>query len=309
MKKVKLFFLFSLFFFSLLTVKAQSKIINNNPQNNLSTLLSNLSSIDLENIAQKIANSYLDKQLITEFDYNLTPEEARIIQEKLINILSFTQGELIGYKAALTNKKAQETFNVGQPLLGILLENMLLPSGIKVPASFGAKPMMEGDLMVRVASKKINEATTPQEILQYLDAVIPFLELPDLVYDKNIKVNGEMLTAINAGARLGVVGNIIPLDITNSNEDQLKNISVTLGDESGKMIAHGNSNSLLGDPLTVVFWIKQQLQTQGKTLKKGDLLSLGSITPLIPVATGKTITAEYRGLPKTEIETIAVTFE
>ncbi|MDJ0658338.1 MAG: hydratase [Crocosphaera sp.] len=309
MKKIKLLFLFSLILLPFLRVAAQPKPLNEKNKNNLSILLTNLSSITLENIAQKIANAYINKQVITEFNYNLTSEEAKIIQEKLINILSSSQGELIGYKAALTNPKAQETFNVSQPLLGILLENMLLPSGTKIPANFGAKPMLEGDLMVRVSSNKINEVTTPQETLQYLDAVIPFLELPDLVYDKNIKVNGEMLTAINAGARLGVVGDVIPLNQETATNKSLKNISVTLKDKSGQIIAQGNSNALLGDPLNVVFWIKEQLNTQGKTLKKGDLLSLGSITPLISVENRKTIVAEYEGLGKTETETIIVTFE
>ncbi len=309
MKKIKLLFLFSLIFFPFLIVTVQSKPVDGKNKNNISILLTNLSPVTLENIAKKIADAYINKQVITEFDYKFTSEQAKVIQEKVINILSSYQGEVIGYKAALTNPNAQETFNVSQPLLGILLENMLLPSGIKVPANFGANPMIEGDLMVRVSSEKINEATTPEETLQYLDAVIPFLELPDLVYDQNIKVNGEMLMAINAGARLGVVGNIIPLNQEIGTNNSLKNISVTLKDESGKVIAQGNSNALLGDPLNVVFWIKEQLKTQGKTLKKGDLLSLGSITSLLPVEAEKTILAEYEGLPKTETETIIVNFE
>ncbi|CCQ54361.1 2-oxo-hepta-3-ene-1,7-dioic acid hydratase [Crocosphaera watsonii WH 0005] len=264
MKKIKLFFVFSLILFPFLTVTAQTQTIDENNQDDLSILLSNLSFREIENIAKKIADAYLTKQSITEFNHNLTWEDANSIQEKLINILSSSQGELIGYKAALTNKKAQETFKVKEPLLGILLENMLLPSGITIPANFGAKPMIEGDLMVRVASEKINEVTTPQDTLKYLDAVIPFLELPDLVYDKNIKVNAEMLIAINAGARLGVVGEVITIDRENINKDTLKDISVKLIDESGEIIAQGNSNALLGDPLNVVFWIKEQLKAQRK---------------------------------------------
>ncbi|MDJ0843229.1 2-keto-4-pentenoate hydratase [Crocosphaera sp.] len=309
MKKIQLFFAFFLFFFPFMDVVAKPKIIDKNTNKNQAILLSNLTSIDLENIAQKIANAYFNKQVITVFDYHLTSEEARIVQQKLINILTSSQGELIGYKAALTNQKAQENFNVSQPLLGVLLENTLLPSGVKVPANFGAKTMIEGDLMVRVSSEKINQVTTPEETRQYLDAVIPFLELPDLVYDRNVAVNGEMLIAINAGARLGVVGKVIPLVGKKMSKNKLKDISVTLVDESGKIIAQGNSNALLGDPLNVVFWIKEQLQSQGKTLKKGDLLSLGSMTPLIPVEAGKTMIAEYEGLPDTEIEEIVVTFE
>ena len=163
--------------------------------------------------------------------------------------------------------------------------------------------------MVGVASEKINEVTTPQDTLKYLDAVIPFLELPDLVYDKNIKVNAEMLIAINAGARLGVVGEVITIDRGNINKDTLKDISVKLIDESGEIIAQGNSNALLGDPLNVVFWIKEQLKAQRKTLKKGDLLSLGSITPLIPVEIGKTINAQYTGLEKDQVIEVFITFE
>ena len=309
MKKIKLFFVFSLILFPFLTVTAQTQTIDENNQDDLSILLSNLSFREIENIAKKIADAYLTKQSITEFNHNLTWEDANSIQEKLINILSSSQGELIGYKAALTNKKAQETFKVKEPLLGILLENMLLPSGITIPANFGAKPMIEGDLMVRVASEKINEVTTPQDTLKYLDAVIPFLELPDLVYDKNIKVNAEMLIAINAGARLGVVGEVITIDRENINKDTLKDISVKLIDESGEIIAQGNSNALLGDPLNVVFWIKEQLKAQRKTLKKGDLVSLGSITPLIPVEIGKTINAQYTGLEKDQVIEVFITFE
>lgn len=309
MKKIHLFLLFFFIFLPFVKVTAQQKLIDDEPKSGLSILLSELSFIDIETVAQKIANAYINKQVITEFDYKLTSEEAEIIKEKVINVLSSYQGDLIGYKAALTNQKAQETLKVNQPVLGTILENMLLPSGINMPANFGAKPMVEGDLMVRVASEKINEATTPEETLQYLDAVIPFLELPDLVYDKNVKVNGEMLTAINAGARFGIFGDIIPLNPEIATKNMLKNVSVILIDESGKIIAQGNSNALLDDPLNVVFWIKEKLKSQGKILKKGDLLSLGSITPLIPVEPGKTMTAQYTGLEQDQLTEIFVSFE
>ena len=118
-----------------------------------------------------------------------------------------------------------------------------------------------------------------------------------------------MLIAINAGARLGVVGEVITIDRENINKDALKDISVKLIDESGEIIAQGNSNALLGDPLNVVFWIKEQLKAQRKTLKKGDLLSLGSITPLIPVEIGKTINAQYTGLEKDQVIEVFITFE
>lgn len=64
----------------------------------------------------------------------------------------------MGYKAGLTSLAAQEKFGVDRPLLGVLLQQMLLPNGAVLPANFGARPMTEGDLMVRVGSDKINQA-------------------------------------------------------------------------------------------------------------------------------------------------------
>ncbi|NEP54188.1 MAG: hydratase, partial [Moorea sp. SIO3C2] len=64
-----------------------------------------------------------------------------------------------------------------------------------------------------------------------------------------------------------------------------------------------------GNPLQVVLWLKDSLKASGKVLKQGDLLSLGSMTPLIPVKSGTTIRAQYIGLdPKGKVE-ISVSFE
>ena len=61
MKKIKLFFVFSLILFPFLTVTAQTQTIDENNQDDLSILLSNLSFREIENIAKKIADAYLTK--------------------------------------------------------------------------------------------------------------------------------------------------------------------------------------------------------------------------------------------------------
>ncbi|ACK67846.1 2-keto-4-pentenoate hydratase-like protein [Rippkaea orientalis PCC 8801] len=268
-----------------------------------------LSNQDLDKLAEKLANYYLTQQKIDDFPDNITSNQSLLIQSKFVNNLINNQGNIIGYKAGLTNQKIQERFNTNQPVLGTLLEKMLLPSGTIVSSKFGAIPMMEGDLMVRVKSEKINQAKTTEEVLNYLDAVIPFLELPDLMYSQDLKLNKEMLVAINVGARLGIMGEPIPLEATKEWHTKLSNIQVTIKDELGQELAQGNGKALLGDPLTVVLWIKDELRSQGKSLKKGDLLSLGSITPLIPVKPGKTISAQYLGLNEASPVQLSVHFE
>jgi 2-keto-4-pentenoate hydratase len=256
-----------------------------------------------ESIAQKLANNYLEKKSVNhKILQELNLEEAQNRQKEFVSIISKNLGPISGYKAALTNKNTQEKFQVNHPLSGVLLEKMLLPSGSVVSRNFGAKPMLEGDLMVRVKSKEVNKAKTPEEILTYLDAVIPFLELPDLIYEENRNLNGAKLLATNIGARLGIMGE--PVLINNSKEwqDKLNNIQVIIQDQDHQEIAKGESSSLLGHPLNVVLWLKNDLNKQGILLKQGDLLSLGSITALIPVKKNTIIKVKYFGLKTKPVE-------
>lgn len=233
-------------------------------------------------------------------------------QRQFVSALSQTEGIVIGYKAGLTNLNAQARFQVSHPLRGTLLERMVIPyqdPGLEIPANFGARPFSEGDLMVRVGSMAINEAQTPQEVLASLDAVFPFVELPDLVYAEGVPVDAPALAAVNVGARLGVKGEEIPLTASEIWQERLGNIRVEMWDEAGTLIGAGTSADLLGHPLNVVLWIKDSLVAEGESLQPGDLLSLGTITPLVPVKPKTQIRVRYLGLdPEKPIE-IRLKFE
>mgnify|MGYP001799296882 FL=1 len=208
-------------------------------------------------------------------------------------------GAIVGYKVALTNPTVQAQLGVNHPLYGFLLEDMLLDSGSTLPIRFGSRPQAEGDLMVRVGSADINQADTDLKLLASLDAVIPFLELPDLVYEESANVNAGALVAVNAGARYGVIGDPMELSDGDSGLEQLANIRVVLSNDQGQFLAEGDSTALLGHPINAVRWLRDTLQTLGVELKPGDLLSLGSVTPRIPIDSESEIEgieARYFGL-------------
>ena len=249
---------------------------------------------------------------------------AEQLRDRFILDLLPDLGPIVGYKAALTSPPAQARFGVDHPLRGVLLQNMLLESGATVSSDFGSRPLFEPDLMVRVRSAAINQATTRQEALAALESVIPFIELPDLMFAPGVELDATDLIAVNVGARLGIMGDDILLETPTlasglDHQDwveRLGNIEVnmvagstdeiTSGD--GEVIASGNSQALLGHPLDVVLWLVEDLKRSGQCLRPGDLLSLGSITAPIPVTAGQTIEARYYGLTEEEI-TVQVTFE
>ncbi|MFQ5508951.1 MAG: 2-keto-4-pentenoate hydratase [Leptospirillia bacterium] len=247
-------------------------------------------------LGERLATYYSLKTPIYEAPEGINLKAAYRVQEVFVNRISIDSGAVVGYKAGLTNPGVQEKFGTSQPVMGRLLSGMILEDGAVLSAHFGARPMLEADLLVRVKSDAINRAQTPEEALASLDAVIPFLELPDLVYAEGTPLSGIAITAINVGARYGVMGNPIPLAPTASWNKRLETFSVTVSDNGGNLLGEGTGAVLMGHPLNVVLWLRDQLAQAGILLKAGDLLSLGSLTPLAPAPPGRSVDAYYRGL-------------
>jgi 2-keto-4-pentenoate hydratase len=257
----------------------------------------------------KLADSYLKKQPAPAPDPAPTLEQAMKIQAEFIAAITPAFGKVVGYKAGLTNPSVQKVFGVTAPVRGTLLEKMILKSGTTIEAAFGARPLYEGDLILRVGSEAVNSAKTPMEALAGIDAAIPFIELPDLVYAGDVKINGALLAAVNVAARYGIVGDPIPVQASAEWMERLKTFKCQIYDEKGTMLIEAPGSSLLDHPINVVLWIRDSLKADGIALKKGDLLSLGTITKLTPTAPNSAVKARYVGLdPKGPAE-ISVTFK
>ena len=223
-------------------------------------------------------------------------DEAISLQYGLIEHICSHLGRPVGYKAALTNPALQQQFGVNQPILGVLLEKMLLEDHADLPLDYAARPAAEGDLLVRVSDPNINDAETDLELLAGLDVVIPFIELPDLLFAPGTTNQARTLQALNVGARAGVMGTPIPLTADQATLDRLAAFTVRLVNQDNLLLGEGKGQDLLGHPIHVVRWMRDTLKAHGDRLREGHLLSLGSVTPLVPLRTGGRLTAFYDGL-------------
>lgn len=230
---------------------------------------------------------------------------------KVNALLAKRYGAVVGYKAGLTNPAVQKRFNYDRPVWGVLYQGMLVANGTSVEAGFGARPLFEADLLVRVKSEAINQAKTPADVLAAIDQVIPFIELPDLMVQAPPKLNGPAISAINVGARLGVMGTPIAVPPYRAERyallDALRDMTVVLSDASGAELARGKGSDILGHPLNAVVWLAEALAKDGKAMKPGDLISLGSFSPLLPPKAGSGATATYIGLP--DARPVSVSFK
>lgn len=233
---------------------------------------------------------------------NASDADAACTRAKFQALLGERLGKAVGYKAGLTNPAVQKRFGTDRPVWGVLYTDMLLPSGSTVSAAFGTRPLFEADMLVRVRSSDINQAKTPMQVLAAIDQLIPFIELPDLLVQAPAQLNGAGLGAINVGARLGVAGNPLPVPRTRAERyallDALRDMDVVLSDDaSGAALGRGKGSDILGHPLNAVVWLANALAQEGRALQPGDLISLGSFSPLLPPKPGQAVTVHYHGLP------------
>lgn len=226
--------------------------------------------------------------------------DALCAQDKIVARLGETLGPVIGYKAGLTSPRAQEAFGVSEPVLGTLLQGMLLPPGASLNPALAHRALFEADLIVEIADAAVNEAATPEEVLRSISAVRPFLELPALVVDAGEKLDGPAITAINVGAWKGVMGEPIVVPQGAEGVAMLAEFTARLTDDAtGETLSAAPGKAVLGHPLNAVIWVAAALRAQGKALAPGDLVSVGSIGPLHPMKPGTSVTLTYDGLPGT----------
>ncbi|MCE9660655.1 MAG: fumarylacetoacetate hydrolase [Burkholderiales bacterium] len=227
--------------------------------------------------------------------------DAACSRTKLNALLLLQNGKVVGYKAGLTNPAVQKRFGADKPVWGVLYDGMILDDGATVEAAFGARPLFEADMLVRVKSADINRAKTPMDVLESIDQIIPFIELPDLVVAPSQALNGNGISAINVGARLGVAGKPIAVPAFRGERfamiDALRDMTVVVIDTNGAELSRGKGSDILEHPLNAVVWLAEALARQGLAMEPGQVISLGSFSPLTPPKPGQKVTVRYDGLP------------
>lgn len=244
----------------------------------------------------RFAGQILQRQSPTPFT-SLSPADGRCVQEKLVAIFAQPLGDVVGFKLGLTNPAIQQRFGIDHPIRGSIFHATLrASSGAEIDARFAAVPVLEADMLVRIGMGGVETALNHHAaLIRHIDQVTPFIELPDLVYAPDHRPSLGDLLAVNVGARLGVVGR--PIAVTPSAEfaAALGRMSISLH-QDGREVSRAPSAAILGHPLNALAWIARDLAREGRPLREGDMISLGSFSPPQPVVAGQVWTARYEGL-------------
>ena len=254
----------------------------------------------IKKAADILYNSRINLKRIKELPKECIPkslEEAYAIQDELTKrYLSTNQKtSLIGKKIGCTNKAAQIQINVKESFFGNMFSDNISKSNSIICSDKYFNPFVEPEFSF-VMKNELDFSKAPynaDEVYKFISAVLPSIELVDSRYEDWTSIGVNNLIADNAVHAHWVFGT----EISNLNLFNFNNHSVDFFINE-KLIEKGNSNNVMGNPISSLTWLINKLALKRKNLPKNYYVSTGTCTRAIPISKGDNITADFGNLGK-----------
>ena len=244
----------------------------------------------------QLVQDYQSKKIHTPATFLKTLDDAYCTQLQFLKKLQHTapHDDIIGYKAGFTSEGIQKKLNLSEPVYGTFYKSMMLKSGSTLSVDAAPSLRYELDLIAVIGDEKISQAKTPQEILSSISHIQAFIELPSFIMSPKLPHFAYHVVGANVFARLGVLGSTIAL--TGSAQERFKrleSLKMTI-QLNGQQLESKTASALLGHPAYVIYKIITYLKKNHRPIRKGMLLSLGSVSKFYTPKIGDQVEALYQ---------------
>ena len=232
---------------------------------------------------------------------DMTLDDAYAVQKAWVDRKVAEGRKVTGYKIGLTSRAMQLAMNIDTPDFGVLLDDMCVANGAKIPAGDFTDPRIEAELAFVLKAPLAGENVGVDEVIAATDYVVPALELiaarsyrvdPDTGYTRTV-FDTIADNAANAGY---IVGDhrVDPNDI------DLPWVGAMLY-LNGEIEETGLAGGVMGHPAHGIRWVCKRFAPHGIGLEPGQIILAGSFTRPVTVKAGDSILADYGPLGKVEV--------
>jgi 2-keto-4-pentenoate hydratase len=221
------------------------------------------------------------------------------VQLEAQRILRDSLGAVAGHKIGATNAAIQRKLGVGHPCAGTVYASTVWRTGVALPVTNFIRPGLECEIAFRFG-RDLAPRTAPYEradLTSALDACMISMEIVDNRYEDFAHIHIPTLIAddtLDAGVILGEPH-------TDWRSLDMPNLTGIIR-RDGSEISRGTASNVLGDPLNAMVWIANTYSQLGRTLKRGEFVSTGSIADLIWVKAGEHYEIEVEKLGTLEVK-------
>jgi len=255
-------------------------------------------NIDLEKAASTLIRDHAQKRDITPFARDWGAMDlggAYAIQAAYVERMLSTRGPRVGYKIGLTSARMQKLCSIDHPVVGVVLENRLQPSGVQLKLGELVHLGIEFEICVRLG-RSLQPRDTPYEMHEVAAAVSAVCPAFEVIDDRNSAYPLDLLSLVadnawNEGIVQGQYRTSWP---------DLAAVRGTV-ERNGEVIDQGYGRDVLGHPFEPLRWLANHLSGQGQTLNAGEIVSTGSLVTTRFPSAGETYRFTVEGVGAVEV--------
>jgi len=227
---------------------------------------------------------------ITSLYPNLTEADADRVQMALVATKVERGDGVAGRKIGATSQPVQQLLRIDEPIFGSLFESDRVANGETISLSSFIHPRIECEIAFLLGADLVGPGVTVSDVLAATKAVMASLEIND-PRTREWKIGSREAIADNGViARFVLSERRVPVEGL-----ELPNTTVVLK-KNGEEVASAKGAAVLGDPARAVAWLANKLAGDDQSLKAGEIVLPGSMTPIYPVSAGDKVEAEFDAL-------------
>jgi 2-keto-4-pentenoate hydratase len=227
---------------------------------------------------------------ITSLYPDLTEAEAYRVQMAVVATKAERGDKVIGRKVGATSEAIQQLLRIDEPIYGTLLESNRVANGETISLSRLIHPRVECEIAFLLGEGIVGPGIAVADVVSATQAVMASLEIND-PRTSEWKIGSREAIADNGITARFVLGErqlpVEGLDLPSTTVVLKKN---------GEEVASATGAAVLGDPARAVAWLANKLAEHHQSLKAGDIVLPGSMTPIYPVDADDRVEAQFDAL-------------
>lgn len=199
--------------------------------------------------------------------------EAYAVQAALHQILGASDA-LSGWKIGATTRSMQRYLGVGGPAFGRMLSSNTHRSGAALDSVGFVNPGIECEIAVRIGRDADDSLYDRDAASGLVDRALPAVEIVENRYGDFLARGAPTLVADDFFHKACVLG---------SGTARKIDLAAVAGRVliDGMERGRGVGADVMGHPLEAVAWLANALRAQGQTLREGEIVLTGSVTPVV----------------------------
>ena len=217
--------------------------------------------------------------------------DAYAIQQMGIKLRMTGKASIVGRKIGITNPSMMERLNAASPDFGTLLSTKMVLEGVPLRRADLILPRIEGELAFIMGEELKGPGITFADVYNATSWVVPCFEICDTRVE-NWSGTVRDSVADNAGAGYFMLGTA-PKRLHEINPRLVGMVM----ERNGMVLGSAAGVEVMGNPVTAVTWLANELGRFNVSLKKGDIILSGAFLDSRTVNAGDIYTLSMDGFP------------